>query len=101
MRIRDSVAFVTGAPLLAKNGGGAIVNVLSVLSWVTVPTAGTYSASKAAAWALTNWLRTGLREQGTQMLGLHVGPVARRYGESTHSSKGQARRGSSASAECN
>ena len=63
------------APILAKNGGGAIVNVLSVLSWVAVPTAGTYSASKAAAWALTNWLRTGLREQGTRVLGVHAGPV--------------------------
>ena len=63
------------APVLAKNGGGAIVNMLSVLSWIAVPAAGTYSASKAAAWALTNWLRTGLREQGTQVLGVHVGPV--------------------------
>jgi NAD(P)-dependent dehydrogenase (short-subunit alcohol dehydrogenase family) len=63
------------APVLAKNGGGAIVNVLSVVSWVTVLNAGTYSASKAAAWALTNWLRTGLREQGTQVLGLHAGPI--------------------------
>jgi NAD(P)-dependent dehydrogenase (short-subunit alcohol dehydrogenase family) len=63
------------APVLAKNGGGAIVNVLSVLSWITVPNAGTYSASKAAAWALTNWLRTSLREQGTQVLGLHAGPI--------------------------
>jgi len=63
------------APILAKNGGGAIVNILSVLSWVAVPTAGTYSASKSAAWALTNWLRTGLREQGTQVLGVHAGPI--------------------------
>jgi NAD(P)-dependent dehydrogenase (short-subunit alcohol dehydrogenase family) len=56
------------APILAKNGGGAIVNMLSILSWVAVPNAGTYSASKAAAWALTNWLRTALREQGTQVV---------------------------------
>ena len=63
------------APLLAKNGGGAIVNVLSILSWVAVPRAGTYSASKSAAWALTNGLRTCLREQGTQVVGVHVGPV--------------------------
>jgi NAD(P)-dependent dehydrogenase (short-subunit alcohol dehydrogenase family) len=55
------------APILAKNGGGAIVNVLSILSWVAVPSAGTYSASKAAAWALTNWLRNALQEQGTQV----------------------------------
>ena len=60
------------APVLAKNGGGAIVNLLSVLSWVA---AGTYSASKAAAWALTNWLRTALREQGTQVVGVHVALV--------------------------
>jgi NAD(P)-dependent dehydrogenase (short-subunit alcohol dehydrogenase family) len=63
------------APVLAKNGGGAIVNVLSILSWVAVPNGGTYSASKAAAWALTNWLRTGLREQGTQVLAVHAGPI--------------------------
>jgi len=63
------------APVLAKNGGGAIVNLLSILSWVALPTAGTYSASKAAAWTLTNWLRTGLRKQGTQVVGVHVGPV--------------------------
>ena len=63
------------APVLAMNGGGAIVNLLSVVSWVAVPSAGTYSASKAAAWALTNWLRTALREQGTQVVGVHAGPV--------------------------
>jgi NAD(P)-dependent dehydrogenase (short-subunit alcohol dehydrogenase family) len=63
------------APVLAKNGGGAIVNVLSILSWVAVPAAGTYSASKSAAWALTNWLRTALHDQGTQLLGVHAGPV--------------------------
>jgi NAD(P)-dependent dehydrogenase (short-subunit alcohol dehydrogenase family) len=63
------------APILAKSGGGAIVNMLSIVSWVAVPNAGTYSASKAAAWALTNWLRTALREQGTQVVGVHAGPV--------------------------
>ena len=63
------------APVLAKNGGGAIVNILSILSWVAVPDGGTYSASKAAAWALTNWLRTGLRGQGTQVVGVHPGPI--------------------------
>jgi NAD(P)-dependent dehydrogenase (short-subunit alcohol dehydrogenase family) len=61
------------APLLARNGGGALVNVLSVLSWVTLPGAALYSASKAAAWALTNGLRAELRAQGTQVVSLHVG----------------------------
>lgn len=63
------------APVLAKNGGGAIVNLLSILSWISVPSAGGYSASKSAAWSLTNWLRTGLREQGTQVVGVHAGPI--------------------------
>ena len=61
------------APVLARNGGGAIVNVLSALSWISLPTSATYGAYKAAAWSLTNGLRNELRGQGTQVLGLHVG----------------------------
>jgi len=61
------------APVLKANGGGAVLNVLSVLSWVTVPGLVAYSASKAAAWALSNGLRVELREQGTQVTSLHVG----------------------------
>jgi NAD(P)-dependent dehydrogenase (short-subunit alcohol dehydrogenase family) len=61
------------APILKRNGGGAIVNVLSSLSWISIPNAGTYCASKSAVWALTNWLRAGLREQGTQVIGVHPG----------------------------
>jgi short-subunit dehydrogenase len=61
------------APILKNNGGGAILNVLSVLSWVALPNTATYSASKAAAWAATNGLRGELRSQNTQVLALHVG----------------------------
>jgi NAD(P)-dependent dehydrogenase (short-subunit alcohol dehydrogenase family) len=61
------------APTLKQNGGGAIVNVLSVASWVNLSGAATYSASKAAAWALSNGLRVELHNQGTQVLALHVG----------------------------
>ncbi|WP_422015944.1 SDR family oxidoreductase [Reyranella sp.] len=61
------------APILARNGGGAIVNVLSALSWVAFPSSSTYSASKAAAWSFSNGLRNELRSQGTQVLALHVG----------------------------
>jgi len=61
------------APVLKRNGGGALVNVLSVLSWVTLPGSALYSASKAAAWALTNGLRQELRAQDTQVVALHVG----------------------------
>jgi len=61
------------AQTLGKNGGGAILNILSVLSWVNTPSLGTYGISKAAAWALTNDLRHELRAQGTQVVGLHAG----------------------------
>ena len=60
------------APTLKANGGGAIVNVLSVLSWLNLSAAATYSASKSAAWSLTNGLRNELRAQGTQVVGVHV-----------------------------
>lgn len=63
------------APILARNGGGAILNVLSVLSWISVPGAATYGVSKAAAWSLTNGLRHELQGQGTQVMGLHVGYI--------------------------
>ena len=61
------------APVLARNGGGALVNVLSALSWVNLPGTALYSASKAAAWSLTNGLRGELRGQNTQVVALHVG----------------------------
>jgi NAD(P)-dependent dehydrogenase (short-subunit alcohol dehydrogenase family) len=61
------------APVLARNGGGAIINVLSALSWVNFRSSATYSASKSAAWSLTNGLRNELRGQATQVLALHVG----------------------------
>lgn len=60
------------APTLAANGGGAIVNVLSALSWISMPGAATYCAAKAAAWSLTNGLRNELQGQGTNVIGLHV-----------------------------
>jgi NAD(P)-dependent dehydrogenase (short-subunit alcohol dehydrogenase family) len=63
------------APVLARNGGGAFVNVLSVVSWVAMPLLATYSASKAAAWSYTNAARIELRQQGTQVVGVHVGFV--------------------------
>jgi NAD(P)-dependent dehydrogenase (short-subunit alcohol dehydrogenase family) len=63
------------APVLAANGGGAIVNMLSVLSFITVQGSGSYSVSKAAEWALTNALRLELHDQGTLVIAVHVGYV--------------------------
>ena len=45
------------APVLARNGGGALVNVLSVVSWFNAPMQGSYCASKAAEWSLTRAVR--------------------------------------------
>ncbi|MFF0559716.1 SDR family oxidoreductase [Streptomyces sp. NPDC020472] len=59
------------APVLAANGGGALVNMHSVLSWLAG--AGAYGASKAAAWSLTNSLRLELAPQHTHVLGVHAG----------------------------
>jgi NAD(P)-dependent dehydrogenase (short-subunit alcohol dehydrogenase family) len=63
------------APVLRRNGGGALVNVLSVVSWINVPMQGSYSASKSAEWSLTNGIRVELRDQGTLVIGVHVGYV--------------------------
>jgi NAD(P)-dependent dehydrogenase (short-subunit alcohol dehydrogenase family) len=63
------------APALAAAGGGAILNMLSVLSWWTFEGATSYAAAKAAAWSLTNSVRLELHRQGTQVVGLHVGAV--------------------------
>lgn len=67
--LRLSQAF---APVLAANGGGAILNVLSIASWISSPMLAVYGATKSAAWSLTNALRHELREQGTQVLGMHM-----------------------------
>jgi short-subunit dehydrogenase len=61
------------AAQLAAAGGGAVLNVLSALSWVTLPAAGAYSAAKSAEWSLTNALRLELAAQGTLVTALHVG----------------------------
>ncbi len=63
------------APVLARNGGGAVLNVLSVASWINRPLLGVYGATKSAAWALTNGLRHELRAQGTHVAALHMGFV--------------------------
>ncbi|WP_294565949.1 SDR family oxidoreductase [uncultured Arthrobacter sp.] len=61
------------APVIAANGGGAIHNVLSVLSWAHFPDVGAYSAAKAASWAMTNAARQELAPQGIAVSALHVG----------------------------
>ena len=70
--LRMSKAF---APVLKANGGGALLNVLSIASWVNGGELAAYSASKSAAWSLTNALRYELAAQKTQVLALHMAYV--------------------------
>ncbi len=70
--LRVSRAF---APVLARNGGGALLNVASIASWISSPALASYAVSKSALWSLSNGLRNDLRAQGTQVTTLHMGFV--------------------------
>lgn len=61
------------APVLARQNAGALVNVVSVASWLTSPFNGSYGASKSAEWALTNAARIEMRSQGTLVVAVHAG----------------------------
>ncbi|WP_030381100.1 MULTISPECIES: SDR family oxidoreductase [unclassified Streptomyces] len=61
------------APVIEGNGGGAVLNVLSVLSWLHPARTGAYAAAKAAAWALTDAVREELAPRGIAVSALHVG----------------------------
>ncbi len=63
------------APVLAANGGGAVVNLASMASYVNFPVLGSYSASKAAVHSLTQGIRAELAAQGTQVAGVYPGPI--------------------------
>lgn len=67
--LRLSQAF---APVLSRNGGGALLNVASIASFISSPLLANYSVSKAAVWSLSNGLRHDLRGQGTQVASLHM-----------------------------
>lgn len=64
------------APILARNGGGAILNVLSAAAWNTVDGNTAYAAAKSAQWGLTNGVRLELAAQGTQVVALVPGLIA-------------------------
>jgi NAD(P)-dependent dehydrogenase (short-subunit alcohol dehydrogenase family) len=61
------------APQLGAHDTSAVLNILSVLSWVSFPQDAAYCAAKSAAWSLTNALRQELAPQGTRVSALHVG----------------------------
>ena len=66
----------TFSPVLAANGGGAVVNVLSALSWFASPGNGAYAAAKAAEWNMTNAVRHELAPQGKFVQGVLLGAAA-------------------------
>lgn len=61
------------APVIEGNGGGAVLNILSALSWFHPAGLGSYAASKAAAWALSDATREELAPRGITVSALHVG----------------------------
>ena len=63
------------APIIEKNGGGAIVNMHTLLALASMPGFGVYNASKAAAWSLTQSMRAGLAGRGVAVHGVFPGPV--------------------------
>ena len=73
------------APVLARNGGGVIVNMLSVVSWYVYPFNSTYCATKHAALAVTDGLRIELKAQGTRVLGVYAGFIDTEMGASLSS----------------
>lgn len=62
-------------PVLESNGGGQIVNVLSLLSLASTPPMAGYSASKAAAHSLTQALRPVLAVKGIAVHGVYPGGI--------------------------
>lgn len=70
--MKMSVAF---APILKSNGGGALVNILSISGLCNFPFAPGYSASKAAGHSLTQALRAELAKQDTLVIGVYPGPI--------------------------
>jgi NAD(P)-dependent dehydrogenase (short-subunit alcohol dehydrogenase family) len=66
------------APILSRNGGGAILNVLSAVAWNTVEGNTAYAAAKSAQWGLTNGVRVELAGQGTLVAALVPGLIGTR-----------------------
>jgi len=64
------------APVLKRNGGGAFVQLNSVVSVKNFPDFATYCASKAASYSITQALRDKLAPQGTVVMSVHPGPIA-------------------------
>ena len=63
------------APVIERNGGGAIVNMLTLVALASMPGLSVYNASKAAAWSMTQSLRASLAGKGVAVHGVFPGAV--------------------------
>lgn len=63
------------APVIERNAGGAIVNMLTLVAMVSAPGMAAYNASKAAAWSMTQSLRASLASRGVMVHGVFPGAV--------------------------
>lgn len=61
------------APQIAANGGGAILNIVSGLSWVSFPELGAYCAANSAAWVVDQHPACAARRPEHPHVRLHVG----------------------------
>ena len=65
----------TFAPVIERNGGGAIVNTLTLVALASMPGLSVYNASKAAAWSMTQSLRASLADRSIRVHGVFPGAV--------------------------
>lgn len=62
-------------PVIERNGGGAIVNVLTLIALAPVAPMAGYCASKAAAHSMTQALRASVAGKGIEVLGAYPGGI--------------------------
>jgi NAD(P)-dependent dehydrogenase (short-subunit alcohol dehydrogenase family) len=73
--LATSKAFLPALERAAKRGDAAVVNVLSVASLANMPSLGGYSASKAAAWSISQAIRWELAKLGIPVFASFPGPI--------------------------
>lgn len=63
------------APIIEQQGGGAVVNIVSIAGLAPPAVISGYSASKAALFSATQALRTALKGKNIQVFGVFPGPI--------------------------
>ena len=63
------------APVIEQNGGGAMINTLTLVALASMPGLSVYNASKAAAWSMTQSLRASLSDRNIKVHSVSPGAV--------------------------